>query len=187
MTRPAQATPAELDGALPHIAAAPTDDGPISMLCLRPATGQRIFVDSLSLSCARGIEGDRWLTRPWLRLPDGSPHPDIQVCILSKRVLDLVWRDRKDTVHPGDSFIADMDLSEANLPPGQILQAGSARLRVSDVFNDGCVKWKVRYGAAARDWVNIPANRALRLRGILCRVVADGTIRNGDRLTKVPG
>ena len=120
----------------------------------------------------------------WLTLEDGTAHPGIQVCILSKRVLDLVWRNREEVPHPGDTFIVDMDLSEENLPAGQLLQVGSAALRVSDVFNDGCVKWKARYGTAAKDWVNLPENRALRRRGILCSVERAGSFSNGDFMIK---
>ena len=99
-------------------------------------------------------------------------------------MLDLVWRNREEVPHPGDTFIVDMDLSEENLPAGQLLQVGSAALRVSDVFNDGCVKWKARYGTAAKDWVNLPENRALRLRGILCSVERAGSFFNGDLMIK---
>lgn len=176
----------DLDHAIPHICAAPADDAEIGMLCLRPGYGQRQFVDAITLTRDRGIPGERWETNPWLRLPDGRPHPGIQVCILSRRVLDLVWRDRENVVHPGDTFVVDMDLSARNLPQGQVLSAGSAQLQVSDVFNDACVKWKVRYGAAAKDWVNAPAHRDLRLRGVLCSVLRDGVIRDGDLLRKAP-
>lgn len=181
------ATRAELDAGLPHILSAPKDGGLIEMLCLRPGYGQRKFVDCISVTVAKGIPGERWSTQPWLRLPDGTPHPGIQVCILSKRVLDLIWRDRDNIVHPGDTFVTDMDLSEANLPTGQLLSAGTAVLRVSDVFNDACVKWKARYGAASREWINAPAHRAFRLRGILCSVVQDGEISCGARLNKLSG
>ena len=179
------ATRAELDAGLPHILSAPKDGGLIEMLCLRPEYGQRNFVDSISVRAAQGIPGERWSSHPWLRLPDGAPHPGIQVCILSKRVLDLVWRDRVNSVHPGDTFVTDMDLSEGNLPTGQLLSAGTAVLRVSEVFNDACVKWKARYGAASREWINAPQNRALRLRGILCAVVQDGEISCDERLHKL--
>ncbi len=181
------ATRAELDVGLPQILSAPKDGGLIEMLCLRPGYGQRNFVDRISVTVEQGIPGERWSTHPWLRLPDGAPHPGIQVCILSKHVLDLVWRDRVNTVHPGDTFITDMDLSEANLPTGQLLSAGTAVLRVSEVFNDACVKWKARYGAASRDWINTPAHRAYRLRGILCAVVQDGEISCDARLHKLSG
>lgn len=178
------ATLDELIAATPEVLAAPKGQGEISMLCLRPAYNERRFVDQIDVSPEEGIPGERWTTRPWLTLPDGRGHTGIQVCILSKRVLDLVWRDRETTPHPGDTFIVDMDLSEDNLPEGQLLQAGSAVLRVSEVFNDGCVKWKARYGAAAKDWVNLPEYRSARLRGILCSVVSPGRIQNGEFLIK---
>lgn len=181
------ATRAELDAALGHIQAAPKDHGCIEQLCLRPDYGLRCFVDEIRVTRAGGIPGERWATRPWVRLPDGAPHPGIQICILSRRVLDLVWRDRENIVHPGDSFITDMDLSEANLPAGQALRAGTATLEVSGIFNDACVKWAARYGQASRELINAPQHRALRLRGILCRVVQDGIIRNGDRVIKCDG
>ncbi|MEZ5751149.1 MAG: hypothetical protein R3D60_04000 [Paracoccaceae bacterium] len=179
------ATRAELDAAIPHILAAPKDGAAISMLCFRPGYNQREFPDSLTLTQARGISGERWETAPWLRTDDGAGHPGIQVSILQKRVLDLVWRDRETTPYPGDTFIADMDLSEANLPVGQLLAVGEAVLKVSDVFNDGCVKWKARYGADAKDWITAPGHPPLRLRGALCSILRDGIICNGDMLRKI--
>lgn len=180
-----QATREELDAAIPSICAAPKDGAAIEMLCTRPAYNQRCFVEHLELTPDGGIPGERWSTAPWLRTNSGAPHPGIQVSILQKRVLDLVWRDRENTVHPGDTFIVDMDLSEANLPIGQRLRVGEALLEVSDVFNTGCVKWKARYGTAARDWITRCGHPALRLRGVLCSIVEAGTIHNGDRLYKV--
>ncbi|MCC5966142.1 MAG: hypothetical protein JJU24_08390 [Natronohydrobacter sp.] len=185
MTAP-QATRTELEAALADVLAAPKNDGRVEMLCLRPDYGLRQYLPEIAVTVAQGIPGERWASRPWLRLPDGRPHPGIQVCILSRRVLDLVWRDRESCVHPGDTFITDMDLSEANLPAGQILQVGTALLEVSDIFNDACVKWSARYGKAARDWINVPEYRTLRLRGILCRVARDGVIREGDVVRKKP-
>ena len=176
----------QLDRALPDIMAAPSDGAAVEMLCLRPGYGARNFVDEIKVTRAQGIPGERWQTAPWMKLPDGSPHPGIQVCILQKRVLDLVWTDRENTVHPGDTFIVDMDLSRANLPEGQLLGVGSAVLRVSEVFNDACVKWKVRYGVDAKNWITVPEHLDLRLRGILCSVETDGVIRNGDRMFKLP-
>lgn len=181
----APVTRAELDAALPHVMAAPKDRAAIEMLCLRPSFNERRFVDEIQLTQDQGIPGERWLEMPWLRTENDAPHPGIQVCILPKRVLDLVWRDRENTAHPGDTFIADMDMSLQNLPTGTILQAGSAQLKVSDVFNDGCVKWKVRYGKDAKDWITANGHPELRLRGILCSVHKNGTIRNGDILSKV--
>jgi len=181
----AQPTREELDAAIPHILAAPGDRAPVSWLCFRPGYNQRLFPDSLTLTRARGIPGERWETSPWLRMADGRGHPGIQVSILPQRVLDLVWRDRETVPYPGDTFVVDMNLSEANLPVGQLLRVGSAVLRVSDVFNDGCVKWKARYGAVAKDWITAPGHPPLRLRGVLCSIEQDGEIAAGDLLEKI--
>ena len=175
-------TTAELTAAVPRILSAPKTDAPIASLCFRPGTNQRHFPASLTLTQAEGVPGDRWLTQPWMRLADGSPDPDIQVSILPQRVLDLVWRDRAGTPHPGDTIVADLDCSTASLPPGSLIRAGSAVLRVSGVFNEACVKWKVRYGADARAFIDAPDHPELRLRGVLCAVVQDGAVSLTDRL-----
>lgn len=180
-----QVTRDELMAALPRILAAPRDDTPILQLCFRPGYGQRSFRDSLRVTRREGIPGERFTKAPWARLPDGSGDPRIQVSILPLRVMDLVWRDRENTPHPGDTIIADLNTTEDNLPPGTLLQAGTAVLRVSDLFNDACVKWKVRYGQPAKDWVVAPGHPELRLRGILCSVEQDGEMRLGDRLRRI--
>jgi hypothetical protein len=174
-----------LMAALPHVLAAPKGLTTVRQLCFRPARNERTFPGSLTLTRAAGVPGDRWLTEPWLRLPDGRPDPDIQISILPARVLDLVWQPGDTAPHPGDTIVADMDLSLANLPPGTLLRAGTATLRVSGLFNDGCVKWKARYGADAKDWITAPGHPDLRLRGILCAVVQDGSLGLGDTLQKI--
>lgn len=174
-----------LDQALSDILAAPKDGAAISRLCLRPGRGRRNFVDQIQLTQIDGIPGERWKREPWMRTPDGAPHAGIQVCILPTRILDLVWQAGSDDPHPGDTFTADMNMSEANLPEGQLLSVGTAVLRVSEVFNNGCAKWKGRYGADALDWVRAPENQPLRLRGLLCSIERDGMIRTGDVLQKI--
>lgn len=176
----AHATRDDLLAALPEVLSAPKTGSAVELLCLRPDYGQRRFVDELTVTKAHGIPGERWGTAPWLKLPDGSGHPGIQVSILQRRVLDLVWRDRANVVHPGDTFVCDLDMTEANLSTGTLLVVGTAVLRVSEVWNDACAKWKVRHGEAAFDWVR--AHKALRLRGVLCSIEQDGVIRNGDAL-----
>ena len=177
-------TTAECEVALDHILAAPTE-APVELLCHRADYGERDFRDHLNLTVAAGIEDERWMKKPWLRLEDGSPDPRIQVSILQKRVLDLCWRDRENVVFPGDTMIVDMDLSHVNLPVGTRLQAGSAVLEVSDKFNDACAKWKVRHGRESYDWINRPEHVTHRLRGVLCKIVQDGTVRLGDVLRKI--
>jgi hypothetical protein len=173
-------TPSDLAAALPFVLQAPKSGGAVEYLCFRAGFGQRAFVDSLPVTKAHGIPGERWGVAPWLKLADGTGHPGIQVSILPRRVLDTVWRDRESQPHPGDTFVCDLDTSVANLPEGQLLAVGSAVLRVSEVFNDGCAKWKVRYGEAAYDWIRAPDLRHFRLRGVLCSVETDGVIRPGD-------
>lgn len=174
---------ATLEAATSHVNAAPRDGAAIEMLCNRPDFGKRNFTDRLTVTRSGGVENCRWTKHPWMRMEDGSPDPRIQVCVLQRRVLDLVWKEGEDTVHPGDTFIADMTMSEENLPAGTLLRAGSAVLRVSDVWNNACTKWKARYGADALDWVR--ASPELRLRGILCEIVEDGVLENGARVEKV--
>ncbi len=175
----------DLMAAMPHIAAAPKDQGVIDSLCLRPGYGERSFPQSISMTRASGIPGERWATAPWMKLEDGSPDPRIQISILGTRVCDLVWRDRENAPHPGDPVIADMDFSEANMPTGTLLGLGTAVVRVSDVFNEACVKWKTRYGKDAKDWVVASDHPALRLRGVLCEVVQDGTVTLPDQVVKL--
>ncbi|GHA40836.1 hypothetical protein GCM10008927_01330 [Amylibacter ulvae] len=175
----------ELMAHLPDMLDAPKDNVKIDTLCLRPDYGARDFVDEITLTVDRGIPGERWENAPWMKLDDGSPDPRIQVSILGKRVMDAVWRDRENTPHPGDTIIADLDCSHENLPVGQRLKIGGAIVEVSDVFNDACVKWKVRYGKDAKNFITIPEHVPYRLRGVLCRVVQNGVIRKTDTIIKV--
>lgn len=169
-----------LAAALPHILAAPRDDAPITGLCLRPGYGQRSHPAQITLTRAQGIPGERWTTAPWMRLPDGTPDPRIQISILPQRVLDLVWKPGDTAPHPGDPITADMNMSLENLPTGSLIGAGTAILRVSDLWNDACVKWKTRYGQAAFDFIRAAPD--LRLRGVLCEIVQGGEIAATDRL-----
>jgi hypothetical protein len=175
----------ELQAALAAILAAPRDDGETRLLCARPKPNARTFPQSLRFTRAVGVVGDFESTRPWLTLPDGSPDPRTQVSVISWRVLDLVWRDRDRVLHPGDNIAVDMNLTEANLPVGTLLQAGTAVLRVSDEPNEGCVKWKVRCGRAAYGWTSRPDHLPLRLRGLFCSVERDGEMRLGDTLRRL--
>ena len=177
-------TKAALDAAITQIKDAPKDDVPIEILCFRPGFGARQFPNQIEVTRRGGITGERWLKAPWMKLPDGAPDPAIQVSILGLRVHDAVRFNPQNMLHPGDTIIADLDCSEANMPTGTLLKIGSAVLRVSGVFNTACVKWKARYGAEAFEWINTPKYRPIRLRGLLCSVYQDGEISKGDRIVK---
>jgi hypothetical protein len=174
-----------LDAALPHVLAAPLTNGPISMLLYRRKYNDRVFTDHLRLTRASGVESDFEMGNPWLKLEDGTADPRIQVSILPQRVLDLCWRNRDTTVHPGDQIVADLNMSLDNLPSGSLIRVGTAVLRVSDLWNDGCVKWKARCGRPAYKWVRAPEHEALRLRGVFCTVVQDGEVSVGSTIARL--
>jgi len=178
-------TAEELSAALRRVLDAPSDAGAIRLLCARPKPNARTFPGTLTLTRAAGVLGDFEMSRPWLELSDGSPDPRIQVSILPWRVLELVWRERDTIAHPGDNIAVDMNLTQVNLPAGTLLSVGTAVLRISDVPNDGCVKWKVRYGKAAYDWVGAPVRADLRLRGLFCAVEKDGVAGLGDIMRRL--
>lgn len=178
-------TAEELAENLPHVLAAPATASPVHLLCTRPARNQRDFPDRIILRRDGGVQGDFEMREPWSRLEDGSPDPRIQVSILPLRVLDLVWRDRTAVAHPGDTIIADLNTSEEALPAGSLIRAGTAVLRVSDIWNRGCAKWRGRYGTAAYTWTSNPNHKIHRLRGILCAIEQDGEVALGDEIAKL--
>jgi hypothetical protein len=178
-------TAEELDQALPHVMAAPRTDGPVTMLLYRRKYNDRVFTQRLRLTNSQGVEGDFQMSMPWLKLKDGSPDKRIQVSILPSRVLELCWRNREKTTHPGDQIIADLNMSLKNLPASSLIRVGTTVLRVSDIWNDGCAKWRVRCGRPAYDWVRAPAHETLRLRGIFCSIEEDGEVGVGDRIIRL--
>ena len=174
----------QLNGEMEHILAAPSDSGPVALLCVRPEEGQRLFPATLELSVKRGAVGDNWEQGTWLSLKDGSPSPEVQVSILPKRIFDSICGG-ENGIHPGDTVIADLDLSENNLPVGQQLQLGTAIVQVSNVPNYGCSQWAERYGKDALRFVAQRDHRRHRLRGVLCRIVKDGFVSVGDSLSPI--
>ena len=176
---------AAFDMCLQDMRNAPRDHAPITHLNFRSEFGKRTFTKALSFDREKGVIGDRWIDHAWLRTQDGAPDPRVQVAIIPTRLLNLVWTGGTEPPHPGDTIAADMDLSEDNLPIGARLNLGSATVEVSDVFNDGCVKWKARYGHDAYDWARDPKIRKYNPRGIYCKIVQSGEVSITDKLIKV--
>ncbi|WP_039019601.1 MOSC domain-containing protein [Halocynthiibacter namhaensis] len=167
------------------IHSAPRDNGKISVLCTRPGFGARVYPQSLQFCPETGVEQDRWRTDGWLKSPDGTPDPQIQVAVIGKRLLDCVWGGPDDDApYPGDTMVVDMDFDSAHLPAGTRLRAGSVLLEVSETYNDGCTKWKVRYGEDAFKFVRAPETMSRRPRGMFCRILTKGTVSIGDRLSR---
>lgn len=170
----------ELKGGLSRILASPLDDGRVEMLVVRPEENKRVTPSAAEVSASLGLHGDHWATGGY------RDQPDIQLAIINSRLLDLVSAgDRGRWSLAGDNIVADLDLSHANLVPGQKLEAGSAVLEITETPHTGCKKFASRFGADALRFVNLGAGKDLRLRGIYARVVQPGTIAVGDQIQKL--
>ncbi len=174
----------ELDRGLDEIADAPKDEGRLEAIVLRPEHGERKPVNSVELSPEKGVKGDHWARGCWRTLPDGSPDPDVQICIMSARVIRLLAGDKAHWPPAGDQLFIDLDLSRTNLVPGQRLKLGQSLLEITDVPHTGCQKFIERYGLAATQFVNSKHGKENRFRGIYAKVIEAGTISVGDKIKK---
>jgi MOSC domain-containing protein YiiM len=172
-------TTEQLTAGMSSITLSPEDEGPIEMLVVRPTVDERLTPSSVEVSGALGVHNDRWSQGA------ARDYPDTQITIINSRLLDLVSGGRERWALAGDNIVADMDLSQANLVPGQKLEIGSAILEITDTPHTGCNKFSGRYGAEALRFVNVGPGKEMRLRGVYARVVQDGTITVGDRIVKL--
>lgn len=175
----------DLDAALADVLAAPRDGGTLDLIVVRPDHGQRLTPDTARLSLAGGVEGDHWARGCWLTLDDGSPHPDVQICLMPSRMMRAIAGGPENWAPAGDNLFIDMDLTPGNCPPGTRLGLGSVELVITQEPHNGCQSFTNRYGHDACVFVNTGRGRALRLRGIYARVTQDGTVSVGDRVRKI--
>src|SRR5262245_45338843 len=167
----------ELERGLNEIQSSPRDEGSIEMIVRRPIKGQREVLEEGLLTLDEGLTGDCWKNH--------SPHPEMQINIMNSRAIALVAGSRERWPLAGDQLFVDLDLSEANLPPGTRLELGSALLEITAKPHTGCSKFASRFGQDAVQFVNSVRGRELHLRGLNARVVRSGSIRNGDIVRKV--
>lgn len=179
-------TAQELQDGLDAIRSAPRDAGVLALIVRRPAIDAREVLEQGELDPAAGLVGDNWRQRGSSRTPDRSAHPDMQLTIMSARVLRLVAGDVTRWPLAGDQLIVDLDLSEAALPAGTRLSVGAAVIEVTPTPHTGCDKFVARFGLDAMKFVNSPAGRFLRLRGLNARVVQGGAVKPGDTIRRLP-
>ncbi len=175
----------ELQQGLEEIRQSPKDRGILKAIVIRPKTDARVSLQRCELSPDGGVHGDNWARGCWMSLPDGRPHPDVQVTLMNARAIALIAKDEARWPLAGDNLLVDLDLSEGNLPPGTRLSVGSALLEITDVPHKGCKKFAERFGVDATRFVNAREGLRLHLRGIYARIVEPGVVAVGDAVTRL--
>jgi hypothetical protein len=175
----------ELEAGLPLIGMSPTDEGQLRGIVIRPVTDERVSLAQCELSPELGVHGDNWALGCWMSLPDGRPHPDVQVAIMNARAIELIAQEPQRWALAGDNLFADLDLSTENLPVGQRVAVGTVVLEITAVPHNGCRKFAARFGPDAVKFVNSAEGKRLHLRGIYARIVQPGVVHVGDSIVKL--
>ncbi len=104
---------------------------------------------------------------------------------MNVRVVEAVAGSMKRWPLAGDQLYVDLDLSQANLPPGTRLAIGSAVIEITPQPHTGCGKFSARFGVDALKFVNSPEGRVMGLRGVNAKVITSGRVRAGDTVRKI--
>jgi hypothetical protein len=131
----------ELEAGLDEIRRAPKDEGVLRLIVRRPQIEEREVLEEGELHLDEGLVGDCWKTRGSSSTADGSANPEMQINIMSARVVALVAQDKTRWQLAGDQLYLDMDLSAENLPAGTQLAIGSAVIEVTPPPHLGCRKF----------------------------------------------
>ncbi len=167
---------AELDAGLMTLRLSPVGRGIVTMIVARPLVNERKSMNSVTLTPARPLTGDRWkkssgeLTLQCRR----------QLTVFNMRVAGLVAGPRERWPLSGDNFIVDLDLSQEALASERHLRIGTALIAIRPECHDGCSKFAARFGPDALAFVNSLEGRRLRLRGLLAMVIEPGVVTVGD-------
>lgn len=180
-------SPEELDDAIPWIRQSPKDEGTLRMIVVRPGTNERAVLPAVEISETGGVHGDCWASGCWKSLPDGRPHPDVQIAMMNARVIEAVAGSEQRWPLAGDNLFVDLDLASENLMSGQRLEIGSAVIEITEEPHLGCRKFQNRFGVAALRYVNSQLGKQLHLRGIYAKVITAGVIHAGDVVRKISG
>ena len=177
------ASVADLETRIDHVAAAPSDLGRVELIVCRPDVGARRVLEAAELRPGVGLVGDNYLERGSRHRADGTADPLAELNVMSARALAAVAGDDPDRWKlAGDQLIVDFDLSVDNAPTGTRLQIGTATIEVTEKPHTGCAKFSARFGIDAARWIN--SRKDLRLRGICAIVVTAGTVTVGDTIHK---
>lgn len=180
----AHLTSEELTNRIGELDPIPTDNGEVAALVIRPETDEREVVDTIHVVPGQGIIGDNYVARGNDRTPDGSAHPEAQICVMNAAVLDVIADGDRDRWQlAGDQILVDFDLSTDNIPNGSRVSIGTAVLEVANKPHRGCPKFGARFGTEARVFAN--SDPVQRYRGINVMVVSEGDISVGDKITKI--
>ncbi len=175
----------ELEAGIDQIRNSPTDHGVLELIVRRPQTESREVVESGELDLHEGLIGDNWKTRGSRHTPDASANPEQQLNLMNSRAIALIAGTRDRWQLAGDQLYVDLDLSEANLPPGTQLAIGSAVIEVTPIPHLGCKKFVQRFGLDAMKLVNSDLGKELHLRGVNAKVIHSGRVQVGDRISKI--
>ena len=178
-------TAEQLEAGLAQILAAPKELGSVELISRRPATNQREVLKTAELDVVQGLIGDNWAQRGCSLMPDGSAHPEMQLNLMSSRVVELLAQSRDRWALAGDQFYVDFDLSAGNLAAGTRLAIGSAVIEVTAQPHLGCKKFVARFGRDAMRFVNSSRGKQLKLRGINAKVLQAGVVNVGDTIRKL--
>ena len=176
---------AELEAQLPKALTSPTDGGTLEGIVVRPDRDLRQTPFEAEVTSEEGLKGDRWVRHCTRKLADGRLNPDSQLTLMNSRVLDFIAGSRDRWELAGDNLLVDLDITAANLPPGQRLRVGTAILEITPHPHTGCSKFSRRFGEQAFRFVNAPERADLRLRGVHASVIQSGLLRVGDRIQKL--
>jgi hypothetical protein len=172
----------ELEAGLDYIRESPTDAGTLELIVARPSEGQRDVLAAAELDLNLGLVGDNWSVRV---TKYGPPDPEAQLNVMNARSAQLVAGSIDRWPLAGDQLYVDFDLSAEGLPAGSRLAIGDAVIEITEKPHNGCAKFAERFGPAALRFVNIGEGKALCLRGRNAKVIQPGTIRTGDKITRL--
>lgn len=113
-----------------------------------------------------------------------------QICVMSTAAIRAITSgdDRDTWATAGDQVFMDLDLDKENFTTGDRVVVGShdgVVLEVTPKPHTGCPKFSKRFGPDSLKVVNCPQGKRMRLRGIYFHVVRNGTMKEGDSISKV--